>query len=80
LVSLLTLAFSQMSSAFAAGSYPPAVQGSSSSVAGVKVGDSGLSGGLAATGFDATMLWAGIAVLLLGVVLVAVTRHRSTSR
>ncbi len=81
IVALMGLGFMQMSTAFADdANYPPSVQGGSAAVGGVKVGDSGLGESLAATGFNGTVLWAGIAVLLLGVALVAFSRRRSSHR
>ena len=59
--------------------YPPGVSGDGAGVAGVKSGV--LNGsGLPHTGVDLTVLWVGLAVLLLGMVLLATTRRRDDAQ
>lgn len=60
-----------------AGNYPPGGTGGTE-VGGVKsgqLGGSGVGSGLANTGFDLTVLWIGLAVLAVGVVLLASSRR-----
>ena len=84
--SLFALLFIQLAPAWADdATYPPAVQGrGTTGVGGVKAGESGLqgtgSGGLAHTGFDGTVLWAAIAILVLGVALIVASRRRMATR
>jgi len=67
--------------------YPPNVQGSGTGVEGVKAGtDAGtglqgdaFTGGLANTGFQLNLLLGGIALLLVGILLVFIVRRRHDS-
>lgn len=60
------------------GNYPPGGGVGGTEVGGVQSG--GLQGGgLPHTGFDFTVLWIGLAVLLLGLTLVATTRRRAVT-
>jgi LPXTG-motif cell wall-anchored protein len=67
--------------------YPPAVQGDDTAVEGTKVGSSvsgtlsdnssgGLGGGLPHTGFEAGLMWTAIALVVLGLALLVVSRRR----
>jgi hypothetical protein len=77
LASVIGTLLVSMTPAWAEGNYPPGAVGGTE-VGGVKSGT--ISGsGLPHTGFDFTVLWVGLTVLLLGILLLATTRRRGAS-